>query len=132
MSEDKTVTDTNPAACDIDVPDGYTAISTGAVPPAWEPEVDDVLEGEIMLMKKATVQRGRESVETQFLVIENGGELITIWESAGNKELFAEVSVGDRAYIKYTGLIPLDKGRNPMHGYTIGVKHAETKSNGKA
>lgn len=130
MTSPKEETKPTLETCDLDVPEGYSAVSTGIVPDAWEPKAGEFVEGEVLLMKSATVIRNKKPEITRFLVMENGGELTTIWESAGNRELFDEIEVGDRAYIKYTGLIPLDKGRNPMHGYTIGIKQSQVNKGG--
>lgn len=104
------------------LPEGYRRLNAGFAA-SWEPEVGDVLEGEVTAIRDVEMKRGRKTVTTRAMEIEQeDGSKWTLWESALLNELFEQAQVGSQVFVMYEGVGKSSKaGQNPPKMYTSGI-----------
>jgi hypothetical protein len=104
------------------LPSGYKVIGRA---PNWDAEKDPVIEGERGPLREVTFDEGTKKERTLNVMIVQDDTLgaVTVWESAGLKDLFEQTEDGDTVRIEYLGTAKsAKKGHNPMRLYSCGVK----------
>lgn len=109
-------------AQDIRLPDGYKVVGRA---PNWDADKHPVLEGTRGETKDVTLNAGaKDEKETRcFVVVSEELGAVTVWESAGLRDLFDGTDDGDSIRIEFTHTLPpTKKGHNPMRVYACAVK----------
>lgn len=103
----------------VELPKGFTAITSGAFGDVWEYEQHPVLVGKVTGDVRSITQkakgRGEKDRETRVITVksEADGKLYTVWESAALEEFFNHVRRGMRVALSFHGF--RDVGRpQPM------------------
>lgn len=80
----------------------------------------EMIRGEVTEYDEVTVTRNGKKTQVQNLKLEaSDGQIYTIWESAGNRALFDEDYTEIEVAIRYDGLGPKKRGRNPARLFSI-------------
>jgi hypothetical protein len=107
---------------EIRLPDGYKVVGRA---PNWDADKHPVLEGARGETKAVTLNAGtKDEKETQCMVVvsEELGA-VTVWESAGLRDLFEQTEDGDSIRIEYTHTLPpRKKGQQGMRVFSCAVK----------
>lgn len=107
---------------DIRLPDGYKVVGRA---PNWDADKNPVLEGTRGETKEVTLNAGtKDEKDTRCMVVVSD-ELgaVTVWESAGLRDLFDGTEDGDQIRIEFTHTLPpTKKGHNPMRVFSCAVK----------
>lgn len=103
----------------VELPKGFTAITSGAFGEVWDYENHPVLvgkvTGDVRTVKQKPKAKGEKPRDTRVITVksEADGKLYTVWESAALEEFFNHVQRGMRVAISFHGL--RDVGRpQPM------------------
>lgn len=109
-------------AAAVHLPDGYKVIGRA---PNWDVDKHPTIEGVRGEIKTVTLNAGTKSEkETNCMVVvtEELGAL-TVWESAGLRDLFEQTDDGDTVRIEYVEtLAPRKKGQQGMRVFSCAVK----------
>lgn len=106
----------------VRLPDGYKVIGRA---PNWDVDKHPVIEGVRGETKPVTLNEGtKQEKETNCMVIvtEELGA-VTVWESAGLRDLFEQTEDGDTVRIEYVEtLAPRKKGQQGMRVFSCSLK----------
>lgn len=106
----------------VHLPDGYKVIGRA---PNWDVDKHPVIEGVRGETKVVTLNAGtKNEKDTNCMVVvtEDLGAL-TVWESAGLKDLFEQTDDGDVVRVEYVEtLAPRKKGQQGMRVFSCAVK----------
>lgn len=106
----------------VHLPDGYKVIGRA---PNWDVDKHPVIEGVRGESKVVTLNAGtKQEKDTNCMVIvtEELGAL-TVWESAGLRDLFEQTEDGDTVRIEYVETLPArKKGQQGMRVFSCAVK----------
>lgn len=106
----------------VHLPDGYKVIGRA---PNWDVDKHPVIEGIRGETKEVTLNEGTKSekdTNCMVVVTEEFGAL-TVWESAGLRDLFSQTEDGDVVRIEYVEtLAPRKKGQQGMRVFSCAVK----------
>lgn len=106
----------------VHLPDGYKVIGRA---PNWDVDKHPVIEGVRGETKAVTLNEGtKQEKETNCMVVvtEELGA-ITVWESAGLRDLFEQTEDGDTVRIEYVQtLAPRKKGQQGMRVFSCALK----------
>jgi hypothetical protein len=112
----------NGAGAAVHLPDGYKVIGRA---PNWDVDKSPVIEGVRGEIKQVTLNAGtKQEKETNCMVVvtEDLGAL-TVWESAGLRDLFEQTEDGDTVRIEYVETLePRRKGQQGMRVFSCAVK----------
>lgn len=107
----------------VQLPDGYKVIGRA---PNWDVDKHPVIEGVRGETKAVTLNEGtKQEKETNCMVVvtEELGAL-TVWESAGLRDLFEQTEDGDTVRIEYVETLePRKKGQQGMRVFSCAVKN---------
>jgi hypothetical protein len=70
-----------------------------------------VLTGEVIKTKMATLERNDKEVEVQIVAVNNGNEVVALWETFSLKEFMGTLKKGDKVWIKCEGKKPMKGGK---------------------
>lgn len=103
------------------LPSGFKVIGRA---PNWDPEKNNVLEGERGETQEVTFDKGTRKERTQRLCIVQDDELgaVTLWESSMLKDLFDQTEDGDVIRVEFLGYGEKKKGQNAPKLFSVGVK----------
>jgi hypothetical protein len=106
----------------VQLPDGYKVIGRA---PNWDVDKHPIIEGERGETKIVTLNQGtKDEKDTNCMVVvtpEYGA--LTVWESAGLKDLFEQTEDGDVVRIEYVETLePRKKGQQGMRVFSCAVK----------
>lgn len=106
----------------VHLPDGYKVIGRA---PNWDVDKNPTIEGVRGEVKVVTLNAGtKQEKETNCMVVvtEELGAL-TVWESAGLRDLFEQTEDGDTVRIEYVETLPArKKGQQGMRVFSCAVK----------
>jgi len=106
----------------VHLPDGYKVIGRA---PNWDVDKHPVIEGVRGESKVVTLNAGtKQEKDTNCMVIvtEELGAL-TVWESAGLRDLFEQTEDGDTVRIEYVETLPArKKGQQGMRVFSCALK----------
>lgn len=106
----------------VHLPDGYKVIGRA---PNWDVDKHPVIEGVRGETKVVTLNQGtKQEKDTNCMVVvtEELGAL-TVWESAGLRDLFEQTEDGDTVRIEYVETLPARKrGQQGMRVFSCAVK----------
>lgn len=106
----------------VHLPDGFKVIGRA---PNWDVDKHPVIEGVRGETKEVTLNEGtKQEKDTNCMVVitEEFGAL-TVWESAGLRDLFSQTEDGDTVRIEYVEtLAPRKKGQQGMRVFSCAVK----------
>jgi len=106
----------------VDLPDGYKVIGRA---PNWDVDKHPTIEGVRGETKAVTLNEGtKQEKETNCMVVvtEELGA-VTVWESAGLRDLFEQTEDGDTVRIEYVEtLAPRKKGQQGMRVFSCALK----------
>lgn len=106
----------------VHLPDGYKVIGRA---PNWDVEKYPTIEGVRGEVKTVTLNAGSKSekdTNCMVVVTEELGAL-TVWESAGLRDLFEQTDDGDTVRIEFVEtLAPRKKGQQGMRVFSCAVK----------
>lgn len=109
-------------AAAVHLPDGYKVIGRA---PNWDVDKHPVIEGVRGETKAITLNQGtKQEKETNCMVVvtEEFGAL-TVWESAGLRDLFEQTEDGDTVRVEYVETLPArKKGQQGMRVFSCAVK----------
>jgi hypothetical protein len=112
----------NGKAAAVHLPDGYKVIGRA---PNWDVDKHPVIEGVRGETKEVTLNEGtKQEKDTNCMVVvtEEFGAL-TVWESAGLRDLFSQTEDGDTVRIEYVEtLAPRKKGQQGMRVFSCSLK----------
>ena len=115
----------------IPLPPGFRQTNRGNFPPVFAfNKVGTVLQGIVQGIKD--VPKGKNvDKDTRIMYVANDstGEVNAVWQSAALTDLFDSAKKGDEVFIRYDGEVKVKGRRQPMHGFTAGIK--ETGKRGK-
>jgi len=106
------------------LPSGYKVIGRA---PNWDPEKDEVIEGERGETKEVTFNEGvkkgpnKERVVRTMIVQDETIGAVNVWESGMLRDLFDQTEAGDKVRIEYLGLGQAKKGQNAPKLFSCGV-----------
>lgn len=107
----------------VQLPDGYKVIGRA---PNWDVDKHPIIEGVRGETKAVTLNEGtKQEKETNCMVVvtEELGAL-TVWESAGLRDLFEQTEDGDTVRIEYVETLePRKKGQQGMRVFSCAVKN---------
>lgn len=79
------------------------------------PDVDwdktPVVVGTVEKIKPTQQERNGEKVTVHYMVVDNGAEMVKVWESANLEPAFKKVQIGDTIMVRFIGKEPLKGGR---------------------
>lgn len=103
------------------LPGGYKVIGRA---PNWDVEKHPVIEGERGEAREVTLDAGTKKEREIRTMIVQDGEIgaVTVWESAGLKDLFDQTEDGDVVRIEYLGEGTAKKGQNAMRMFQCALK----------
>jgi hypothetical protein len=103
------------------LPKGFQPIGGfGASWPGDDTKVGEMIRGIVTEYDEVTVTREGKKVQVENLKLEADDDRIyTVWQSAGNRALFDEDYTEIEVAIRYDGLGPKKRGRNPARLYSI-------------
>lgn len=93
----------------VELPTGFTAITSGVFGDVWEYEDHPVLvgrvSGDVRLITQKAKRKGEKDRESRVITVksESDGKLYTVWESAALEEFFNHVARGMRVAITFHG-----------------------------
>jgi hypothetical protein len=106
------------------LPSGYKVIGRA---PNWDPEKDEVIEGERGETKEVTFNEGvkkgpnkERTVRTMIVQDETIGA-VNVWESGMLRDLFDQTEAGDKVRIEFLGYGEAKKGQNAPKLFSCGV-----------
>jgi len=106
----------------IHLPDGYKVIGRA---PNWDVDKHPTIEGVRGETKTVTLNQGsKQEKETNCMVVvtEELGA-VTVWESAGLRDLFEQTNDGDTVRIEYVETLPArKKGQQGMRVFSCALK----------
>ena len=106
----------------VHLPDGYKVIGRA---PNWDVDKHPMIEGVRGETKAVTLNEGtKQEKETNCMVVvtEELGA-VTVWESAGLRDLFEQTEDGDTVRIEYVEtLAPRKKGQQGMRVFSCALK----------
>ena len=106
----------------VHLPDGYKVIGRA---PNWDVDKHPTIEGVRGETKAVTLNEGtKQEKETNCMVVvtEELGA-VTVWESAGLRDLFEQTEDGDTVRIEYVEtLAPRKKGQQGMRVFSCALK----------
>lgn len=108
-------------ASNIDLPEGIELISDGTLTGSHDFEKNPLVHGKVLVTKSVPIKRGNRFEPNRLITVQNGDEVVAVWESAGLKDLFDKVVEGDIVYIKYDGKIEMGPGREDMKKFITGL-----------
>ena len=106
----------------VNLPDGYKVIGRA---PNWDVDKHPVIEGVRGETKEVTLNEGTKSEKETNCMVVVSEELgaVTVWESAGLRDLFGQTEDGDTVRIEYVEtLAPRKKGQQGMRVFSCAVK----------
>ncbi len=116
-------------AANATLPTGYKKIGGGG-PAAFDFKTGGALEGTV-IEKKTVPQQRKEKVGKKtvmktvnvpvMIVADKDGELHSVWESAGIKDLIAAAKPKQKVFIRFDGQKKLPNG-NRFNAFTCGLK----------
>lgn len=74
-------------------------------------DVNKTAVGEFIKIKTARGTREDPEETTRYIIVENGGKSVKIWEQAHLTEFFNTLKPGMQIVIQHTGMKPLKKGK---------------------
>lgn len=103
------------------LPKGFQPIGGfGASWPSDDTKAGEMIRGIVTEYDEVTVTREGKKVQVENLKLEaEDGRIFTVWESAGNRALFENDYTEVDVAIRYDGLGPKKRGRNPARLYSI-------------
>lgn len=118
----KTAKRANKKSAGVQLPDGYKVIGRA---PNWDVDKHPIIEGVRGETKAVTLNEGtKNEKETNCMVVvtEELGA-VTVWESAGLRDLFEQTEDGDTVRIEYVETLePRKKGQQGMRVFSCAVK----------
>lgn len=115
----------------IDLPEGFELVSDGTLSEAHDFDKDAIVMGPVVTIKTLKVKRGAKLEDARMITVNTGETVTAVWESAGLKDLFDGLVIGDTVYIKYDGKQSFDDSREDMKTFITGVQRTGVRS-GKA
>lgn len=106
----------------VHLPDGYKVIGRA---PNWDVEKHPTIEGVRGETKEVTLNEGTKSEKVTNCMVVVTEELgaVTVWESAGLRDLFEQTEDGDTVRIEYVEtLAPRKKGQQGMRVFSCALK----------
>lgn len=106
----------------VRLPDGYKTIGRA---PNWDIDKYPILEGVRGEIKAVTLNAGTKQEKETNCVVVVSDELgaVTVWESAGLRDLFEQTEDGDTVRIEYVETLePRRKGQQGMRVFSCAVK----------
>lgn len=106
----------------VHLPDGYKVIGRA---PNWDVDKHPVIEGVRGENKEVTLNEGtkNEKVTNCMVVVTEELGALTVWESAGLRDLFDQTEDGDVVRIEYVETLePRKKGQQGMRVFSCSVK----------
>jgi hypothetical protein len=107
----------------VQLPDGYKVIGRA---PNWDVDKYPIIEGVRGETKVVTLNAGtKQEKDTNCMVVvtEEHGAL-TVWESAGLRDLFEQTEDGDTVRIEYVETLPArKKGQQGMRVFSCALKN---------
>ena len=103
------------------LPKGFQPIGGfGASWPNEDTKKGEMVRGVVIEYDEVSLTREGKKVKIQNLKLESSdGTIYTVWESAGNRALFDEDYTDIEVAIRYDGLGPKKRGRNPARLFSI-------------
>lgn len=101
---------------DVQMPEGFKAVTNGDMGEEWDYENDPIIvggvEGEV---RELQVGKGRDVRDARVMSVrdENDGRLYNVWESASLVTFFDTVAEGDRVSVAFQGYRDVGKA-SPM------------------
>lgn len=109
-------------AAAVHLPDGYKVVGRA---PNWDVDKNPLLEGVRGEVKEVTLNAGTKSEQESQCMVVVSEELgaVTVWRSAGLRDLFEQTEDGDTVRIEYVETLkPQKKGQNGMRVFSCAVK----------
>ncbi len=72
---------------------------------------DPVIVGTVEKIRPTKQDRNGEKVDVRYMVVDNGAELVKVWESANLTPAFDKVRAGDQIMVRFLGKEELSGGR---------------------
>lgn len=113
----------------IEMPEGFEMVSDGTLTEGHDFLKDPIVQGIVKSIKTVMLKRGKRMEENRLIIVETTDDKCAVWESAGLKDLFDGIVVGDSVYIKYDGLLDAKDGLNPMKKFITGMSPTGDRSN---
>jgi hypothetical protein len=106
----------------VHLPDGYKVIGRA---PNWDVDKHPTLEGVRGETKEITLNEGTkaEKVTACMVVVSDEIGAVSVWQSAGLRDLFEQTEDGDTVRIEYVEtLAPRKKGQQGMRVFSCALK----------
>jgi hypothetical protein len=99
------------------MPEGYRPRS-GELPPSWEPEVGEILQGTVVHYK---VEAGPNAQDVARIETAEG-EMFGVWITAGLTGRLSPKDIGHEVYLKRIQDAAAKRGQSAMKQYVVGIK----------
>lgn len=114
----------------IAIPEGFEMISDGTLTETHDFNMQPIVTGKVMTLKKVLLQRAGKIEENRMITVDTAEGSTAVWESASLKDLFDEMVTGDMVYIRYEGDEEMGGGRQPMKKFVTGLQKTGLRSVG--
>lgn len=114
----------------VQLPEGYTAISGGEFGERWDFEANPVIEGTVDGVREVESGTGKQKRTSRVLTVQTSDGPIDVWESASLRKFFDEVEDGSEVAVAFMGY--KDVGRpQPMKNFVGAIKQSRSRSTAK-
>ena len=113
---------------EVEIPEGFEMVSDGTLTETHDYDKVPVVMGKVLTTKTVLLKRGQDIEENRMITVNIGDGTTAVWESAGLKDLFDDMVVGDTVYIRYEGLEEMGGGRQDMKKFVTGIQRSGLRS----
>lgn len=115
----------------VELPDGYTAISGGEFGDRWDFEANPSIEGTVDGIREVESGTGKNKRTSRVMTVQTGDGPIDVWESASLRKFFDECEDGSEVAIIFKGY--RDVGRpQPMKDFVGAIAQKASRSSGRS
>ena len=99
------------------MPEGFRPRS-GDLPPTWEPEVGEILQGTVVHYKASVGPNAQDVARVE----DAEGNISGVWITAGLTGRISPKDVGREVYLKRILDAPAKRGQSAMKQYVVGIR----------